>query len=131
MLAGRGEQSPVLSEFRQTALARQASFGYGHRQADSELRLKMSDANKIVAATFAVARCGGLGHGKPEDYIAEYDIFLRLLNEREATAERAEQEVWADRLATRHPAPSAFTRSQCRPFLVVAVRQSGGQMSSA
>ena len=48
----------------------------------------MSDANKMVAATFAVARCGGLGHGKPEDYIAEYDVFLRLLNEREATAER-------------------------------------------
>jgi hypothetical protein len=51
----------------------------------------MSDANKMVAATFAVARCGGLGHGKPEDYIAEYDVFLRLLNEREATAERAEK----------------------------------------
>jgi hypothetical protein len=53
----------------------------------------MSDTNKIVAATFAVARCGGLGDGKPEDYIAEYDIFLRLLNEREATAERAERRM--------------------------------------
>ena len=53
----------------------------------------MSGADKIVAATFAVARCGGLGHGKPEDYIAEYDIFLRLLNEREATAERAERRM--------------------------------------
>ena len=53
----------------------------------------MSDADKIVAATFAVARCGGLGHGKPEDYIAEYDIFLRLLNEREATAKRAEGRI--------------------------------------
>jgi hypothetical protein len=52
------------------------------------LNLKMTDADKIVAATFAVARCGGLGHGKPEDYIAEYDIFLRLLSEREAIAER-------------------------------------------
>ena len=50
----------------------------------------MSDADKIVAATFAVAR---LGHGKPEDYIAEYDIFLRLLNEREATAERVEKRM--------------------------------------
>ncbi len=60
---------------------------------NSELRLKMSDADKIVAATFAVARCGGLGHGKPEDYIAEYDIFLRLLNEREATAKRAEGRI--------------------------------------
>ena len=48
----------------------------------------MTDADKIVAATFAVARCGGLGHGKPEDYIAEYDFFLRLLSEREAIAER-------------------------------------------
>jgi hypothetical protein len=47
----------------------------------------------MVAATFAVARCGGLGHGKPEDYIAEYDVFLRLLNEREATAERAEKDA--------------------------------------
>ena len=47
----------------------------------------MTDADKIVAATFAVARCGGLGHGKPEDYIWEYDILLRLLTEREATAE--------------------------------------------
>ncbi len=77
----------------ETALARQASFGYGHCRADTELRLKMSDADKIVAATFAVARCGGLGHGKPEDYIAEYDIFLRLLNEREATAERVEKRM--------------------------------------
>ena len=93
VLASQGEQRPVLGEFRQTALARQASFGYGHRQADSELRPKMSDADKIVAATFAVARCGGLGHGKPEDYIAEYDIFLRLLNEREATAEHAERRM--------------------------------------
>jgi hypothetical protein len=49
----------------------------------------MSDTNKIVAARFAVARCGGLGHSKPEDYIAEYDTFLRLLEQREATAERA------------------------------------------
>ena len=39
----------------------------------------MTDTDKIVAATFAVARCGGLGHSKPEDYIAEYDSFLRLL----------------------------------------------------
>jgi hypothetical protein len=83
----------LLGESCQTALVRQASFGYGHRQADSEWRLKMSDADKIVAATFAVARCGGLGHGKPEDYIAEYDVFLRLLNEREATAERAERRM--------------------------------------
>ena len=40
----------------------------------------MTDADKIVATTFAVARCGGLGHGKPEDYIAEYEVFLQLLN---------------------------------------------------
>jgi hypothetical protein len=46
----------------------------------------MNDTDKIVAATFAVARCGGLGHGKPEDYIAEYDLFLRLLHEHEAAA---------------------------------------------
>jgi hypothetical protein len=51
----------------------------------------MSDTDKIVAATFAVARCGGLGHGKPEDYIAEYDTFLRLLEEREANTERVEK----------------------------------------
>ncbi|HTI79413.1 MAG TPA: hypothetical protein VL614_03060 [Acetobacteraceae bacterium] len=44
----------------------------------------MTDTDKIVAATFAVARCGGLSHSKPEDYIAEYDLFLRLLKEREA-----------------------------------------------
>lgn len=57
---------------------------------DIETRLNMNDTDKIVAATFAVARCGGLGHSKPEDYIAEYDSFLRLLNERESdTAERA------------------------------------------
>ena len=53
----------------------------------------MTDANKIVAATFAVARCGGLGHSKPEDYIAEYDLFLRLLVERDATTERAEKDT--------------------------------------
>jgi len=51
----------------------------------------MNDTDKMIAATFAVARCGGLGHGKPEDYIAEYDIFLRLLEEREATTVRAEE----------------------------------------
>jgi len=57
---------------------------------DIVTRLNMTDTDKIVAATFAVARCGGLGHSKPEDYIAEYDSFLRLLNERESdTAERA------------------------------------------
>ena len=54
---------------------------------------KMTDADKMVAATFAVARCGGLGHSKPEDYIAEYDDFLRLLIEREATTERAEKDA--------------------------------------
>jgi len=54
---------------------------------------KMTEADKIVAATFAVARCGGLGHSKPEDYIAEYDGFLRLLNERDAAAERAEKDA--------------------------------------
>jgi hypothetical protein len=53
----------------------------------------MTDAEKIVAATFAVARCGGLGHSKPEDYIAEYDIFLRLLGERDAITERAEKDT--------------------------------------
>jgi hypothetical protein len=53
----------------------------------------MTDADKIVAATFAVARCGGLGHSKPDDYIVEYDIFLRLLDERKATAERAENDA--------------------------------------
>ena len=53
----------------------------------------MTEGDRIVAATFAVARCGGLGHGKPEDYIAEYDGFLRLLNESEATADRAAQDV--------------------------------------
>jgi hypothetical protein len=36
----------------------------------------MSDADKIVAATFAVARCGGLGHGRPEDYIADMTFFF-------------------------------------------------------
>jgi len=60
---------------------------------DSKTSSKMTDADKIVAATFAVARCGGLGHSKPEDYIAEYDGFLRLLNEREATAELAEKDA--------------------------------------
>jgi hypothetical protein len=53
----------------------------------------MNDTDKIVAATFAVARCGGLGHSKPEDYIDEYDIFLRLLSEREATAGSAEKDA--------------------------------------
>jgi hypothetical protein len=53
----------------------------------------MTDAEKIVAATFAVARCGGLGHSKPEDYIAEYDGFLRLLKEHGTTAEHAETDA--------------------------------------
>ena len=70
---------------------------YAYRQVDSEASLAMSDADKIVAATFAVARCGGLGHGKPEDYIAEYDTFLRLLEEREATSERARKGASASR----------------------------------
>jgi hypothetical protein len=53
----------------------------------------MTDADKIVAATFAVARCGGLGHGKPEDYIAEYEVFLQLLSERAAFAQHAEKDA--------------------------------------
>ena len=47
----------------------------------------MNDTDKMVAATFAVARCGGLGNSEPEAYMAEYDTFLRLLAEREATTE--------------------------------------------
>jgi hypothetical protein len=54
----------------------------------------MNDTDKIVAATFAVARCGGLGPSKPEDYIAEYNLFLRLLHEHEAAAAlRAEKDA--------------------------------------
>ena len=83
----------IKPRWRGIPLALQASSGYARCRADSELILKMTDADKIVAATFAVARCGGLGHSKPEDYIAEYDIFLRLLDEREATAERAENDA--------------------------------------
>jgi hypothetical protein len=53
----------------------------------------MIDVDKMVAATFAVARCGDLGHSKPEDYIAEYDVFLRLLKEREETTENVEKDA--------------------------------------
>jgi hypothetical protein len=83
----------IRPRWRGIPLALQASFDYARCRADSELSLKMTDADKIVAATFAVARCGGLGHSKPEDYIAEYDIFLRLLDERQATAERAKNDA--------------------------------------
>ena len=51
----------------------------------------MTETDKIVAATFAVARCGGLSHSKPEDYITEYDLFLRLLNEREPELAQADK----------------------------------------
>lgn len=88
-----GHQADNAGPRQASALAHQPPFGYACRQADRELSFKMTDADKIVAATFAVARCGGLGHGKPEDYIAEYDIFLRLLTEREANAERAEKDA--------------------------------------
>ena len=60
----------IRPRWRGIPLALQASFDHARCRADSELSLKMTDADKIVAATFAVARCGGLGHSKPEDYIA-------------------------------------------------------------
>jgi hypothetical protein len=53
----------------------------------------MNDTDKMVAATFAVARCSALGNSEPEAYIAEYDTFLRLLAEREATTEAAEKDA--------------------------------------
>lgn len=60
---------------------------------NQKAHLKMNDTDKMVAATFAVARCSGLGNSEPEAYIAEYDTFLRLLAEREATTEPAEKDA--------------------------------------
>ena len=62
-------------------------------QVTSKLSFRMTDADKVVAATFAVAGCGGLGHGKPEDYIAEHEVFLQLLSERAAIAQHAEKDA--------------------------------------
>jgi hypothetical protein len=42
----------------------------------------MDDVNKIVAAIFAAQRCSHAAK-KPEDFLHEYDAFLRLLRERD------------------------------------------------
>ena len=42
----------------------------------------MNDADKIVAATLAAARCATAGHTPREEYVAEYEAFLQLLEQR-------------------------------------------------
>lgn len=43
----------------------------------------MNETDKLVAAIFAATKCANANHNKHGDYIAEYDIFLNMLRERE------------------------------------------------
>ena len=72
-IQGRGARSSSKAAYP-LSLQSVTDYGPSSPRRDIETRLNMTDTDKIVAATFAVARCGGLGHSKPEDYIAEYDI---------------------------------------------------------
>lgn len=42
----------------------------------------MNDADKIVAATLAAARCAAAGRNAREEYVVEYEAFLQLLEQR-------------------------------------------------
>ncbi len=50
----------------------------------------MNDADKIVAATLAAARCAAAGRKTHEEYVVEYEAFLQLLEQR-ATEHAAQQ----------------------------------------
>jgi hypothetical protein len=51
-----------------------------------------TDANKVVAAIFAAGMCAAKD-SKHEDYVAEYEAFLGLLEARDARARAAADEV--------------------------------------
>jgi hypothetical protein len=54
-----------------------------------------SDANKVVAAIFAAGMCSAKD-SKHEDYVAEYEAFLTLLEARDTRAREAANETRAD-----------------------------------
>jgi len=51
-----------------------------------------TDANKVVAAIFTAGMCAGKD-SKHEEYIAEYEAFLALLEARDAWAREAADEA--------------------------------------
>jgi hypothetical protein len=55
----------------------------------------MNDAEKIVAATLAAARCAVTGDKPREDYIVEYEAFLQILEQRgtKTAAHQSEKRV--------------------------------------
>ena len=57
----------------------------------------MNDADRIVAATLAAARCAAAGQQAREEYVIEYEAFLQLLEQR------------ADALAARQTRQGATT----------------------
>ncbi|HXP04089.1 MAG TPA: hypothetical protein VN808_08200 [Stellaceae bacterium] len=54
-----------------------------------------SDANKVVAAIFAAGMCSAKDR-KHEDYVAEYEAFLTLLEGRDTRAREAAKESRVD-----------------------------------
>lgn len=55
----------------------------------------MNEVDKIVAATLAAASCAAAGPRPREDYIVEYDAFIKLLEHRarSAGAQQSEKNV--------------------------------------
>jgi hypothetical protein len=51
-----------------------------------------SDANKVVAAIFAAGMCSAK-ESKHEDYVAEYETFLTLLEARDTRAREAAEKT--------------------------------------
>jgi hypothetical protein len=54
-----------------------------------------SDANKVVAAIFAAGMCSAK-ESKHEDYVAEYEAFLTLLEARDMRARETAKESRVD-----------------------------------
>jgi hypothetical protein len=58
----------------------------------------MSDTDKIVAAIFAAAKVSAMGERPADEYVAEYESFLQVLekHERTAKAASADHDAWPE-----------------------------------
>jgi hypothetical protein len=77
------------SEALDTAIAPAAPIPYPEQKIRSGLEMDdATDVNKVVAAIFAANMCSAK-EKKHENYLAEYEAFLSLLEARDAPARKA------------------------------------------
>jgi hypothetical protein len=58
----------------------------------------MNDTDKIVAAIFAAAKVSAMGERPADEYVAEYESFLHVLekHEKAAKAAGADYDAWSE-----------------------------------